>query len=65
MINCDADIDCGSNKEEIFDNEDDNDEESDDDDSELETDDEEDSNADEEMEEFNFKLPMGVSLCAS
>jgi hypothetical protein len=57
MINCDADIDWGSNKEEIFDNEDDNDEESDDDDSELEGDDEEDSDADEEME-FNFNHPM-------
>jgi hypothetical protein len=64
MINCDADIDWGSNKEEIFDNEDDNDEESDDDDSELERDDEEDSDADEEME-FNFNHPMRVSLCAS
>ena len=65
MINCDADIDWGSNKEEICDNEDDNDEESDDNDSELERDDEEDSDADEEMEEFNFNHPTRVSLCAS
>jgi hypothetical protein len=65
MINCDADIVWGSNKEEIFVNKDDNDEESgDDDDLELESDDEEDSNADEEME-FNFNHPMQVSLCAS
>ena len=65
MINCDADIVWGSNKEEIFVNKDDNDEESgDDDDLELESDDEEDSNADEEME-FNFNHPMRVSLCAS
>jgi len=67
MINCDVcDIGWGSNKEEIFDNEDDNDEESDDDDSELERDDEEDSNADEEME-FNFNHPtrVSLSLCAS
>jgi len=64
MINCDADIDWGSNKEEIFDNKDDNDEESDDDDSELERDDEQDSDADEEME-FNFNHPTRVSLCAS
>jgi hypothetical protein len=65
MINCDADTDWGSNKEEICDNKDDNDEESDGDDSELERDDEEDSNADEEMEEFNFNHPTQVSLCAS
>ncbi len=65
MINCDADIVWGSNKEEIFVNKDDNDEESgDDDDLELESDDEEDSNAYEEME-FNFNHPMQVSLCAS
>jgi len=57
MINCDADIDWGSNKEEIFDNEDDNDEESDADDSELERDDEEDSNADKDME-FDSNHPM-------
>ena len=64
MINCDADIDWGSNKEEIFDNEDDNDEESDDNDSELEIDDEEDSSTDKEIE-FNFNHPMQVLLSVS
>jgi hypothetical protein len=64
MINCDADIDLGSNKEEIFDNEDENYEESDDDDSELEIDDGEDSDTDKEIE-FNFNHPTRVLLCAA
>ncbi len=62
MTNCDADIDWGSNKEKIVDNED-NDEGSDDDDSSLEIDDEED--IEDNDTEFDFRRPAQVSLfCA-
>jgi len=53
MINCDADIDWGSNKEEIFDNKDD---------SSLGRDEEEDIE-DDDME-FDFSCPAQVSFCA-
>ena len=61
MTNCEADIDWGSNKEEIVDNED-NDEESDDDDSSLEIDDGEDSEDDNTA--YDFSRSTQVSLCA-
>ena len=61
MTKCDADIDWGSNKEEIVDNED-NDEESDDDDWSLEIDDEEDSEDDDTAFE-DFSRPVQVSFC--
>ena len=60
MTNCDADIDWGSNKEEIVDDKD-NDEESDDDDSSLEIDDKEDSEDDDTA--FDFSCPAQVSFC--
>jgi hypothetical protein len=62
MTNCDADIDWGSNKEEIVDDND-NDEGSDDDDSSLEIDDEEEDIEDDDTE-FEFSRPAQVSLCA-
>ena len=62
MTNCDADIDWGSNKEEIVDNED-NDEGSDDDDSSLEIDDNK-AIEDDDTELFDFSRPSQVSLCA-
>ena len=61
MTNCDADIDWGSNKEEIVDDEE-NDEGSDDDDLTLEIDDEEDIEDDDT--EFDFSRPAQVSFCA-
>jgi hypothetical protein len=61
MTNCDADIDWGSNKEEIVDDED-NDEGSDDNDLSLERDDEEDIKKDDT--EFDFSRPAQVSFCA-
>jgi hypothetical protein len=60
MTNCDADIDWGSNKEEIVDNKD-KDEESDDDDSSLEIDDEEDIEDDNTA--YDFSCPTQVSFC--
>ena len=62
MTNCDTDIDWGSNKEEIVDDED-NDEGSDDDDSSLEIDNEEEDIEDDDTE-FDFSRPVQVSLCA-
>jgi hypothetical protein len=61
MTDCDADIDWGSNKEEIVDNKE-NDEESDNDDSSLEIDDEEDSEDDDMA--YDFSHPTQVSFCA-
>ena len=61
MTNYDADIDWGSNKEEIVDDED-NDEDSDDDDSSLEIDDEEGSTDDDTALE-DFSHPMQISFC--
>jgi hypothetical protein len=60
MTKCDADIDWGSNNEEIVDDED-NDEESDDDDLSLEIDDKEDSEDDDTA--FDFSRPAQVSFC--
>jgi hypothetical protein len=60
MTNCDADIDWGSNKEEIVDDKD-NDEGSDDNDSSLEIDDEEEDIEDDDME-FDFSCPAQVSF---
>ena len=66
MTGCDADIDWGSNKQDV-DNEDDDVglQESDDDDSSLEIDDKEDSRDDDDNTLHDFNHPAQVSLCAS
>jgi hypothetical protein len=66
MTSCDADIDWGSNKEEIVDDEDDDEglQESDDDDSSLEIDDKEDNSNDDDDTACDFHHPAQVSLCA-
>jgi len=67
MTSCDADIDWGSNKEEIVDNEDDDEglQESDDDDSSLEIDDKENNSDNDDDTACDFHHPAQVSLCAS
>jgi hypothetical protein len=67
MTSCDADIDWGSNKEEIVDNEDDDEglQESDDNDSSFEIDDKEDNSNNDNNTAYDFHHPAQVSLCAS
>jgi hypothetical protein len=67
MTSCDADIDWGSHKEEIVDNEDDDEglQESDDNDLSLEIHNEEDNSNDDDNMVYDFHHPAQVSLCAS
>ena len=65
MTGCDTDIDWGSNKEDVDDEDDDVGlQESDDDDSSLEIDDKEDSRDDDDNTLRDFNHPAQVSLCA-
>jgi len=66
MTSCDADIDWGSNKEDVDDEDDDVGlQESDDDDSSFEIDNEEDNRDDDDNTLYDFNHPAQVSLCAS
>jgi len=67
MTNCDADIDWGSNKEEIVDDEDDREgsEENDGDDLSLEIDNKEDNSDDDDNMAYDFNRPAQLSFCAS
>ena len=66
MTSCDADIDWGSNKEEIVNNEDDREEleESDEDDLSLEIDNKEDNSDDDDDTAYDFNRPAQISFCA-